>query len=340
MEETKNIFLNEDNLYLSLEYYRLKKDLEIIEERIRDNAPIDTNDEKNKLNKVWQDKVVNTIRKKNTNSLSEEKKKYMDQMDLFLNNNGNGYDKCEEELVSLVNEFFKNDASGEARIIFGIKLALNSEYKFFDEKTSLEKVSNLLFDNLTKLGEVLEELKKNYYAINKKKLNEFDKNVWKGLGIVLVSSLALGPIGTLASTWNKDVKEALNELTYAGEKTNTIALTVSAATLNIFLIGATAGVIGLSELRKDDVLKKEYRAITPDSLAMRYAIKATIIEEIKKKGDKEVLAKCLDDALTVLDNYRADQEYMMIVEGLDKEIASRKITISNNLVERLAEISK
>ena len=73
---------------------------------------------------------------------------------------------------------------------------------------------------------------------------------------------------------------------------------------------------------------------------MRYAIKATIIEEIKKKGDKEVLAKCLDDALTVLDNYRADQEYMMIVEGLDKEIASRKITISNNLVSRLYEISK
>jgi hypothetical protein len=71
MEETKNIFLNVDNLYLSLEYYRLKKDLEIIEERVRDNAPIDTNDEKNKLNKVWQDKVVNTIRKKNTNSLSE-----------------------------------------------------------------------------------------------------------------------------------------------------------------------------------------------------------------------------------------------------------------------------
>jgi hypothetical protein len=71
MEETKNIFLNEDNLYLSLEYYRLKKHLEIIEERVRDNAPIDTNDEKNKLNKVWQDKVVNTIRKKNTNSLSE-----------------------------------------------------------------------------------------------------------------------------------------------------------------------------------------------------------------------------------------------------------------------------
>jgi hypothetical protein len=85
----------------------------------------------------------------------------MDKMDLFLNNNGYGYDKSEEELASLVNEFFKNDASGEARIIFGIMLVLNIEYKFFDEKTSLEKVSNLLFDNLTKLGEVLEELNKN-----------------------------------------------------------------------------------------------------------------------------------------------------------------------------------
>lgn len=340
MEETKKIFIDEDNLYLSLEYYRLKKDLEILDERIKDNAPIDSTLEKNKINKVWQDKVLNTIRKKNSSSLSEVKKKYLDQMEEYIKKNGEGLDKSEEELSSLVEEFFKNDASGEARIIFGLKLVLNSDYEFFDEKTSLEKVSNILFDNLTKLADIKEELKKNYYEINKKKLNEFDKNVWKGLGIVLASSLALGPIGTLASTWNKDVKEALNELTYAGDKTNTIALTLSAATLNVFLIGATAGVIGLSELRKDDVLKKEYRSITPDGLAIRYAIKATILEEIKKKGDMESFSLFLDDALQVLDNYRADQEYMMIVEKKDIEVASRKITISNNLVSRLYEISK
>ena len=180
----------------------------------------------------------------------------------------------------------------------------------------------------------------NYYSINKKNLKEFDKSVWKGLGIVAAASLLAGPIGTFAATKNKDVKASLDDLAYAGENLGFAAITLSMVTLNVFLIGASAGMYGISELKKDENLKKEYRKISPDSLAMRFAIKATIIEELKKKGELEVLNVCFDDCLTILDNYRADAEYMMIVEHKDIDIASRKITICNNFVVRLNEISK
>ncbi len=339
MEEAKKIIVDEEALFNALEYYRLKKDLEIIDEKIKDNAPEDVTLESNKIKEVFKDKVLNPLKKNKVDHLSENKKKILANIDRFVEANGN-LDKSDDELKDMVSSFFEKDIHGEARILMGLKLALASEYKYEDEKKSLECVSNILFDNLTKIGELKEELKKNYFQINRKNLNEFDKNLWKGLGIVAAASLVAGPIGTIVATMNKDVKTSLNDLTYAGKNVGVAALTLSTVTLNVFLVGACASCIGMSELKKDESLKAEYRKITSDSLAMRFAIKATIIEEIKKKGDKEVLTLCLDDALQVLDNYRADSEYMLIVEDKADEDVRRKITICNNLVSRLAEISK
>ena len=50
MEETKNVLLEEEKLYKALEYYRINKDIELIEERIKDLELKDSNS--NKFNKV------------------------------------------------------------------------------------------------------------------------------------------------------------------------------------------------------------------------------------------------------------------------------------------------
>ena len=323
MEETKNILLEEEKLYKALEYYRIHKDIELIEERIKDLELKDSNS--NKFNKVINN-IINPIKKQDKDSLAKLKNKALDNLEDFNSKNKDIPLMSKEELKESIQEFYKEDTNNEARILMGLKLLLQSEYSFACPNESEEKVS--------------EELKKNYYSINKKNLKEFDKSVWKGLGIVAAASLLAGPIGTFAATKNKDVKASLDDLAYAGENLGFAAITLSMVTLNVFLIGASAGMYGISELKKDENLKKEYRKISPDSLAMRFAIKATIIEELKKKGDLEVLNVCFDDCLTILDNYRADAEYMMIVEHKDIDIASRKITICNNFVVRLNEISK
>ena len=321
MEETKNILLEEEKLYKALEYYRIHKDIELIEEKIKDLELKDSNS--NKFNKVINN-IINPIKKQDKDSLAKLKNKALDNLEDFNSKNKDIPIMSKEELKESVEEFYKEDTNNEARILMGLKLLLQSEYSFACPNESEEKVSDVLFDNLTKLKELKEELKKNYYSINKKNLKEFDKSVWKGLGIVAAASLLAGPIGTFAATKNKDVKASLDDLAYAGENLGFAAITLSMVTLNVFLIGASAGMYGIS----------------PDSLAMRFAIKATIIEELKKKGDLEVLNVCFDDCLTILDNYRADAEYMMIVEHKDIDIASRKITICNNFVVRLNEISK
>ena len=337
MEETKNILLEEAKLYKALEYYRLNKDIELIEERIKDLELKDSNS--NKFNKVIHN-IINPIMKQDKDSLAKLKNKALDNLEDFNSKNKDIPLMSREELKESIQEFYKEDTNNEARILMGLKLLFQSEYSYVCVNESEEKVSDVLFDNLTKLKELKEELKKNYYSINKKNLKEFDKSVWKGLGIVAAASLLAGPIGTFAATKNKDVKASLDDLAYAGENLGFKAITLSMVTLNVFLIGASAGMYGLSLLKKDENLKKEYRKLSPDSLAMRFAIKATILEELKKKGDLEVLNVCFDDCLTVLDNYRADAEYMMIVEHKDIDIASRKVTICNNFVARLNEISK
>lgn len=338
MENTKNILTEEDKLFLALEYYRLNKDLEIIEDKIKENSPTDNSQEENKFNKFWKDNIVNPIKNYKVNNLTDDRKKILDNIDDFKEKHGE-LDKSEDELKEMVKNFLKED-NLEARTLIGLKIALESNYKFHNEKESLAKVSNIVFDDSNRLEEIKEELKKNYYAINRKNLNELDKNVWKGLGIVAAASILGGPIGTAAVAMNKNVTDNLKDLTNAGKVTGIAALTLSAVTLNVFLIGATAGVVGLSELRKDENLKEEFRNVSPDSLAMRFAIKATILEELKKKGEKEVLNQYLDDALQVLDNYRADAEYMLIVEHKEEDAVRRKITICNNLIGRLSEISK
>ena len=59
MEEAKKIIVDEEALFNALEYYRLKKDLEIIDEKIKDNAPEDVTLESNKIKEVFKDKVLN-----------------------------------------------------------------------------------------------------------------------------------------------------------------------------------------------------------------------------------------------------------------------------------------
>ena len=147
MEETKKIIIDEEKLFLSLEYYRLKKDLEFIESKIKDNAPIDSSQERNKINKVWQDRVLNNIRKNKVDSLAEERNKYLNQMDSFDEKHGSVIIKNVQELKDMIEDFFKKDLNNEARILLGIKLSLNSEYSYYNEKESLEKVSYLLFGN-------------------------------------------------------------------------------------------------------------------------------------------------------------------------------------------------
>lgn len=308
MEEKKTELLNkEERLYLSLVYYRLFKDLDLINEKIEKNSPKDYENETNKFKKGIGKGIVNPFLKTISKDLEENKKKILDRISLFENTFGTNVIK-EEDFDNEVNDFFKDDKNNEAKTLMAIRLACSKEFEYVDPKGSLRFVSEKFYHDENKLDEISSCLKNNYYYICKKDLKNLEKNMWISLGVVTAASLLFAPLGL-----------------------------ASILSLDFVLASATAGAIGAMELKTNEELKKQFREISSDDLAMKFAIKATIIEQIKK--DNVDIKGYLDDALTVLGDYRADSEYMMIVENNDRENAKKKISICNNLSLRLAEIS-
>lgn len=310
MEDVKNnkIYTEEEKVYLSLIYYRLKKDLEIIDEKIAKNSPKEENENENAFKRGFKKGIVNPILKTVVKEYTENKKKIEARMDLFKETYGEGYDKSLDELKEMITLFFHDDKNDEARVLMSLRLACGNEFEYEDSKRTLEEVSLVFFDDKDKMSLIADALKENYYKINKKDLRDLEKNMWMSLGIVTAASLILLPIGG-ASVLCGDFILAL----------------------------ATAGTVGALEISKNEELKKQFREIKPDDLAMKFAIKATIIEEMKK--DNVDIKDYLDDALMVLGDYRADSEYLLIVEGKDEANSKKKISICNNLSSRLVEIS-
>lgn len=310
MEEIKNnkIYTEEEKLYLSLTYYRLKKDLDLIEEKIEKNSPKEEDQNENAFKRGFKKGIVNPILKTMVKEYTESKKKILGRMDLFKETYGDSYNKTEDELKDMVHTFFLEDKNNEARVLMSLRLSCGNEFEYVDSKRSLEAISEIYYGDKEKMSVISDSLKDNYYRINKKDLRDLEKNMWMSLGIVTAASLVLLPIGGAGILCG-----------------------------DFILALATAGTIGALEISKNEELKRQFREIKPDDLAMKFAIKATIIEQMKK--DNVDIKAYLDDALIVLGDYRADSEYLLIVEGKDEANSKKKISICNNLSSRLVEIS-
>lgn len=342
MELLENVILNkEEELYKALTYYRLKISLKAIEDKMEENSPKDYSKEDNIIKREFGKNIINTVKRGIVRDLSEEKKKALDDLDTFEAQNGKAYEKTKEELNEAIYDMFKDDCQNEARIMMALRLALSEDYNYVESKKSLRELSSLLFDNEDKIEELYDSLKQNFYKINKADLRNVEKGVFIGLGIATAAALIAGPIG-LTATAATNAKVAASLAALAGASAHQFGagvavVTVGLVTSNILLMGATAGVLSVVEIRKNEELKKEFRNISSENLAMKLAIKATLIEDIKNSNTGDVLPY-IDDALHVLDDYRADAEYMMIVEKLDAKNAKKKISVCNNLSQRLAEI--
>ena len=310
MENVLNnkVYDDEEKLYLSLIYYRLNQDLIIIDEKIEKNSPRDYDKESNAFKKGIGKGIINPFLRGVSRDLSEGKKRILDRISLFETTYGKDFSKDPDDIKKIVNKVFEKDIHNEAKIMMSLRISCGNEFQYEDNKQTLVLVSKVLFDNDEAIGTLTESLKANLYKMNKKDLRDFEGAMWISLGAITAASLLLAPLG--------------------------VAAVISA---DLLLATATVGAVSYMEIKKNEEIKKQFREINPDDLAMKFAIKATIIEQMKK--DNVEIKDYLDDALSILGDYRADSEYMMIVEKLDCNNAKKKISICNNLTSRLAEIS-
>ena len=284
MEQFKMRIKNEEALFKSLLYYRLKRDLAIIEKKMEDNSPKDYTNETNVFKKGFGNTIGNSIKRSFVREQSENKKIALDNLSNFECENGKNYDKTPDELKEMIKEVFKDDKNQEAKIMLSLSLALSSEYKIINEKETLEEISSLLFEIGERINQLVNEFKDNFYKIRKQDIKNLSKEDYQNLGIAALASLFLGPLGLKIAVDNNDNVSKAVENASKTKGFGAVAFTVSALTMNVLLFSATAGAYANYEIRKDAVLKKEFRDITPDNLAIRFAVKATLIEELKRTG--------------------------------------------------------
>ena len=106
----------------------------------------------------------------------------------------------------------------------------------------------------------------------------------------------------------------------------------------------SAAVLGLGGLAVADIVKYEkvkeaFKKLKPDDVAALFAMKATLLGYAIPAMGAEKGKKELDECLSNLNDYRADMEYMLIVEKSGADDSRRKIQICNRFVDRLALIA-
>ena len=225
------------NIIDNLTYCRLQGDLLAIEAAIRDNAPSETRTEGGLVRRFISgifNELNNAARTFNVRELSADKEKARNALAAFRAAHRESDLKISEDLESFkkyINKhLFKNDKDGSGRLAFALVFAIderNQSYRFPEE--SLEVVSEILFDDNARLGQLYNAYKNNFEKIQKPIVGDFERGFGLGssLGGILVRSML--PLGvtvfaTVAGHYiNKKIAHEAFKTMSPGETNSTLA---------------------------------------------------------------------------------------------------------------------
>lgn len=329
--------------------YRHQRELQIVEEEMDEKKPVPTQND-NKVKRAIIDGTVNAYRRKETQRLSEKKKLCQDHITAFQNKcKEEGIelgDVSEESLRALVASTFAGDTYGLQRICFAMFLCLQGEEEgeeFVFGKDTLEDVSTVLFDDENRIGHIEDKFYEHFKELTGGSFWERNKYLLIGAGIsfVLVGVLAPLVLG-LHATGSAIITSCLAQIgrSMPGIIGTGIAKVTSMAVLGSTVFGGVAlAGIGVKELIRAKHTKETFRQLKPNDVAALFAMKATLIDFGMALMDKDKCKEELDACLANLNDFRADAEYMLIVEKSDAENSKKKIQICNRFVDRLALIA-
>lgn len=345
--EIEKIGKLEQNVFAGVTYYRLLKDLEIIEGKMAKKEPYSSERGKTAIENFWNKKIANPIRKKSTDRLSVVKNGVLSEIDNFKK-------RCvqeqadlscaesEEVLKAEIDGLFAEDKYGIQKIYFAIRVALVNDVKFVNETETLEKVSELFFGDKHKIPNIYDDLKDNYVAIYKKPISDVEKGVLIGMGIFCALSVTALPLGLAFGAASSPILTSC--LAQIGHSASYVigsglaTVTATAAISSLVVFGGTYLGAEIYKEWKTDKVKESFRNISGKDLSLIFAIKATVIQHAKKVVSEENMKLVLDDCLKQINDLRSDAEYMLIVEKLNAGDAKEKISVCNRLTQRLADI--
>ena len=303
-----------------LYYYRLKKDLELTEEKIQNNQLVEINEEQNAIVRFWNKNVENPIRSEGIKKYTSQKEDIEKSIKAFSDTH-NKFDYEEyakdDKIKDYVDKELKKDKFSLLRANLALLTVLEDGKFYYVEETKAE-ISKILYNNVTTVEELGKKLEKNYIKIcGKSSFDEIGKKVLIGIG--LATAVATLTSGLL-------VGGALAELV-------TGSLIYSA-----MVVGGRALIYKIFDIGKKELLKEEFRKLSADDAGAMLAIKTTLIEEASKVMSKKEFTEYLDSTLKLTSDLRSDTEFMLLVEKENVEQAKEKLKVFNNWTVRLSNI--
>ena len=333
-----------EELLAAIALFRYRLELQWIEAEIEENKPMRTQSEQ-KVKRFIIDNTVNAYRRGETQRLSEKKRICEDRIRLCQEKHRNleQLDASAEGLKSLFASAFEGDSYGMQKTCFAMLLCLQNdpdcgEYFYGDD--SLKAVSSLLFGDEWRINNIKEKFYENFKLISHGSFWERNRDFFIGAGISLALVAVLTPL-TLGvhAAGSAVITSCLAQIGHAAPGIiggGLIKVTGMALLGSALFGGAALAGIGIGELIKTQKTKEAFRALKPNDVAALFSMKATLFDFGKTAMDSEACKRELDACLAELGDFRADAEYMLVVERADTEDSRKKIEVCNRFVNRLA----
>ncbi len=313
--------MNLNELVNSMKLVRLDADLAIIAKGIEENVQVEK-DEKDNIFKKFGKNINNSIKKNKTEGLEKNKKDDEDEIE-----------KLKKETANATSDVAEIEKSGtkllstiEAQHAFAILYLLSDEHEYKDDDETLKKVSNLIFKNDEKLGEV------------KKNLNIHYNVIANGLfsSIKASDALLLALNGYLASLEDAKEKKRAYELASSALESSSAKEEDKKSAITMTGIMLT-GNKGMAYSDKEEG-ENAFFSLDKVNVQVALAINAYLISVVKPELNEEELKNDVLSILTSLSKLTLTCEKLMIIEKKDQENAKEKLKAINNYIADLSTI--
>ena len=211
------------------------------------------------------------------------------------------------------------------KLLFAIKVIMDSEIPYEKEKDGLKEASRFLYNDPDKLSNLRKKLLDYYKDIAYKELGDEEKIALVALaGIGLVATFAIAPIGIPAAAATVGAQiGAVSAIVTAG-----VALTC------MFVQG---GYYLLDESNKR-LAKEEFLSFNPEKQALTLAMELLIVDEMKHSLGEEEFKQRLDAILKTLAEFKGDVDYLLFVEKQNTNANRSKLTQFHRFDKKMVQI--
>lgn len=310
-----------DTLFVKCQYIRLKAELDAINLKMEENAPLEVT-EKDNFGEKFVKRTKNVLfRDSKTKELAEKREKILLNIEKFRASNPkiDVSRITDEEFSKNVSALFRRDKFDVNRELLGVSIILDGDYEYVLSDDGLKKVSTLLYEDEHALFEIKKDLEKLYTSIRKKPFPSKHKAIIYGVGATVLAVYAAAVTG----------------LGIAAAGAGAGVITLYACLAGGALLGAT--YITLSETRRRKI-KAEFAKLSLDESASLLAIRCHIIKMLKRNTEDKHVKNELSDLLSLTDDLRSDVSYMLFVENEDVTNNKAKLSMFHNFDNALLTI--